>query len=111
MAEIHVERKPAGGRGPLLVLVAVLVVAALVWALFFRGGGEQPTPAPAPDSAVAVPAADTTLAAPATTPPATPAEAAPPAGEAAPPIVGDDTSGRTPAPDSAGPGEGRLGNP
>src|SRR5688572_23188383 len=108
MAEINVERRPAGGRGPLIALVAVLVLAALAWALLGRGGSDPAPPPPAAADSVAAPA-DTVPLPPAAPIPADSAPAAAPA----PGIVGDDTSGRV-GEDSApvGPaGEGRLGNP
>jgi hypothetical protein len=100
MAEIHVERKPRGGRALVVVLVLLLLVAAAWWLLRERLN-PRPDAVPADTTAVV----DSPAAAPAVTPAPAPAAGAPV--DSAPGIVGDDTTAQ---PDTAA-GEGRLGNP
>lgn len=44
MAEINVERKPGGGMGWLWALLALIVLALLIWFLFFRRPAEEAAP-------------------------------------------------------------------
>lgn len=100
MAEIHVERKPGGGRTALLMVLVLVLLGLAAWMLLRRPAAEVPAPAPA-DTTLMV---DTTMAPP-PAPVDTTAVAAPVDSIAAPAplepsIVGDDTSGRVP-PDTA----------